>query len=172
MSSSPSHLVIGLALMVGLGACVPTTSTSTNGTAPLAAPAKTEGVYLATADNGFTVPAVPPEKVPDEFERQVVEYETGEAPGTIIINPATKHLYFVLGKGKAIRYGIAVGNPATLVVLQAEDAFEAIRLRAARLFVLRNGRVIAHSPRRSSRLHLAGRPESIALNFSPGSLRG
>jgi len=69
-------------------------------------------------------------------------------------------------------YGVAVGNPANLVVLQADNPFEAIRLRAARLFVIRNGRVIAQSPCRSSHLHLPGRPESISLNFSPGNLRG
>lgn len=108
MSASSSHLLLGLAFVIGVAGCVPTTSTSGNGAAAPAA--KTEGVYLATADNGITVPAVPPEKIPDEFERQVVEYETGEQPGTIVINPASKHLYFVLGKGKAIRYGIAVGK--------------------------------------------------------------
>lgn len=110
MTSLPLRLLVGSAVLASLAACVPTTTTSTSGNAALAAPAKTEGIYLASSDNGFNVPAIPTEKVPDEFERQVVEFETTEAPGTIIINPAVKHLYFVLGKGKAIRYGIAVGK--------------------------------------------------------------
>jgi hypothetical protein len=40
----------------------------------------------------------------------VVDYETDQAPGTIIINPKTKLLYYIIGKNKAIRYGIAVGK--------------------------------------------------------------
>jgi lipoprotein-anchoring transpeptidase ErfK/SrfK len=111
MIGFPLRALCGTALMVGLAACVPTTTTSTSGSnRALAAPAKTEGIYLATSDSGFAVPAVPAEKVPDEFERQVVDFDTAEVPGTIIINPADKHLFFVLGKGRAIRYGIAVGK--------------------------------------------------------------
>jgi lipoprotein-anchoring transpeptidase ErfK/SrfK len=107
----PLRALCGTALMAGLAACVPTTTTSTSGsTRALAAPAKIEGIYLASSDNGFAVPAVPTEKVPDEFERQVVDFDTAEVPGTIIINPSDKHLFLVLGKGKAIRYGIAVGK--------------------------------------------------------------
>lgn len=104
--------ICALSLSASLGACVPTTTASTSGSAALRAPAKAdaEAMYLASSDNGFAIPAVPAEKVPDEFERQVVDFDTAEVPGTIIINPADKHLYFVLGKGKAIRYGIAVGK--------------------------------------------------------------
>lgn len=102
-------LVLALSL-AGLAACVPTTTTSTKQASALKADVPTEDIYLATADNGFKVPAVPVEKVPDQFERQVVDYQTEEVPGTIIINPAEKHLYFVTGRGKAIRYGIAVGK--------------------------------------------------------------
>jgi lipoprotein-anchoring transpeptidase ErfK/SrfK len=44
------------------------------------------------------------------FRRQVVDYRTHEAPGTIIIDTSNTYLYFVLGNGKAIRYGIGVGR--------------------------------------------------------------
>jgi lipoprotein-anchoring transpeptidase ErfK/SrfK len=44
------------------------------------------------------------------FKRQVVEYRTNEAPGTIIIDTANTYLYLVLGNGKAMRYGIGVGR--------------------------------------------------------------
>jgi lipoprotein-anchoring transpeptidase ErfK/SrfK len=47
---------------------------------------------------------------PVNFRRQVVDYRTHEAPGTIIIDTLNTHLYFVLGNGKAIRYGIGVGR--------------------------------------------------------------
>ena len=53
-------------------------------------------------------------------------------------------------------YGIAPGCRADLVVLQAADPFEAIRLKAARLFVLRAGQVIARSAVRETQLSLPG----------------
>jgi hypothetical protein len=39
-----------------------------------------------------------------------VAYETDQPVGTIIINPSTRLLYYVVGKNKAIRYGISVGR--------------------------------------------------------------
>ena len=44
------------------------------------------------------------------LQRQVVGYATNEAPGTIVIDTPNTYLYFVLGNGKAIRYGIGVGR--------------------------------------------------------------
>lgn len=64
-------------------------------------------------------------------------------------------------------YGIAPGCRADLVVLQAADAFEAIRLKAARLFVLRGGKVIARSAPRESQLTLPGaEARAMTLEFS------
>jgi hypothetical protein len=48
--------------------------------------------------------------VPQQFQRQTVAYETDQPVGTIIIDPASKHLFLVTGKNKAIRYGISVGK--------------------------------------------------------------
>src|SRR5712675_75164 len=45
-----------------------------------------------------------------EFRKQVVYYRSNEAPGTIIIATAERHLYLVQGNGRAIRYGIGVGR--------------------------------------------------------------
>ncbi len=47
---------------------------------------------------------------PARLRRQVVAYPTHEAPGTIVIDTANTYLYFVLGGGRAIRYGIGVGR--------------------------------------------------------------
>jgi cytosine deaminase len=55
-------------------------------------------------------------------------------------------------------YGIAVGNKADLVLLQARDTVEAIRLRATRLLVIRSGKVIARTPAATATLSLVGRP--------------
>jgi cytosine deaminase len=50
-------------------------------------------------------------------------------------------------------YGIAPGCHADLVILQAEDAIEAIRLQAERLFVIRRGKVLAQTPTREATVH-------------------
>jgi len=41
--------------------------------------------------------------------REVVDYPSTHIPGTIIVSTSQRRLYYVLGAGKAIRYGIAVG---------------------------------------------------------------
>jgi len=61
-------------------------------------------------------------------------------------------------------YGVAPGCHADLVVLQAADPFEAIRLKANRLFVLRRGRVVARNAERIAQLDLPGRPAQVAAN--------
>jgi lipoprotein-anchoring transpeptidase ErfK/SrfK len=45
-----------------------------------------------------------------EWQKQVVLYRTTEAPGTIIISSAERHLYLIQAGGRAIRYGIGVGR--------------------------------------------------------------
>ena len=65
-------------------------------------------------------------------------------------------------------YGLAVGNPASLVVLDAADPVEAVRLRPARLAVVSKGRVIARSPRGDATLSLPGRPGSVRRRHRAG----
>lgn len=45
-----------------------------------------------------------------DLQRQVVGYPTTLAAGTVVIDTANTHLYYVLGDGMAIRYGIGVGR--------------------------------------------------------------
>jgi len=49
-------------------------------------------------------------ELPARLRRQVVNYPTREAPGTIIIDTPNTYLYYVLGNGQAMRYGIGVGR--------------------------------------------------------------
>ena len=65
-------------------------------------------------------------------------------------------------------YGLAPGSHADLVILQAEDAFEAIRLSAERLFVIRRGKILAEAPPRHSRLHLPHGP--LPIDFTRAGL--
>ena len=46
----------------------------------------------------------------NDFRRQVVDYRTSEAPGTIIVDTPNTYLYLVMPGGKAMRYGIGVGR--------------------------------------------------------------
>jgi lipoprotein-anchoring transpeptidase ErfK/SrfK len=63
---------------------------------PVAAPA-----YASPTDDGAQR---------SEFRRQVVDYRTSEAPGTIIVDTPNTYLYLVMPGGKAMRYGIGVGR--------------------------------------------------------------
>jgi len=49
-------------------------------------------------------------EMPAHLRRQTVSYSGQEAPGTIIVDTPNTYLYYVLGGGKAIRYGIGVGR--------------------------------------------------------------
>jgi cytosine deaminase len=57
--------------------------------------------------------------------------------------------------------GLEVGKRASLVVLDAGNPIEAVRLRAERLCVVSRGKVVAERPKRPARLALPGRPDSV-----------
>jgi lipoprotein-anchoring transpeptidase ErfK/SrfK len=48
--------------------------------------------------------------LPERLRRTIVSLDTREAPGTIIIDTGNTALYYVLGQGRAIRYGVGVGR--------------------------------------------------------------
>jgi len=64
-------------------------------------------------------------------------------------------------------YGLAPGCHADIIILQAGDLWEALRLKPARLFVIRRGTVIAETPPVISRLDLAGSTVEVDFKF-PG----
>jgi lipoprotein-anchoring transpeptidase ErfK/SrfK len=49
-------------------------------------------------------------EVPYRFRRREVDFETAEAPGTIVVDTQKRFLYHVLGNGRAMRYGVGVGD--------------------------------------------------------------
>jgi lipoprotein-anchoring transpeptidase ErfK/SrfK len=49
-------------------------------------------------------------ELPENFRRQLVDYQSAEPAGTLIIDTPHTYLYLVMGNGKAIRYGIGVGR--------------------------------------------------------------
>jgi cytosine/creatinine deaminase len=58
-------------------------------------------------------------------------------------------------------YGLEVGCRADFVLLQARSPIDAIRLRAARLLVVRGGKILARGPERTVALQLPGRPATV-----------
>lgn len=58
-------------------------------------------------------------------------------------------------------YGLREGAVASLVVLDAGDPIEAVRLRPDRLVVVSKGKVVSQKSRNDSRLSLPGRPQAI-----------
>lgn len=86
-------------------------ATTVAGCSVIGAPSQMfSNAYSARSDSGYTLPAIPVSKIPKEYRRQTVSYDTKEAPGTIIVDTRSKHLYLVQPGGKAIRYGIGVGR--------------------------------------------------------------
>lgn len=66
--------------------------------------------YKAETDAGYQLPSIPIYKVPQRYHRQIIRYESDQKPGTIIVDPKEKFLYFILDDNKAVRYGIGVGR--------------------------------------------------------------
>lgn len=64
------------------------------------------------ADDSVSAPATQDEdsQLPDRFRRTIVNLDTREPAGTIIIDTGNTYLYYVLGSGRAMRYGVGVGR--------------------------------------------------------------
>jgi lipoprotein-anchoring transpeptidase ErfK/SrfK len=67
-------------------------------------------VYMAYPGERFPVPAIDYERIEPRYLRQTVEFRRGEAPGSIVVDPGSYHLYFVESPGVATRYGVGVGR--------------------------------------------------------------
>jgi lipoprotein-anchoring transpeptidase ErfK/SrfK len=74
--------------------------------------------YASTPQSAFPSGSVMPADegngsvsvVPERLRRAVVAFDTREAPGTVIIDTGNTALYYVLGQGRAVRYGVGVGR--------------------------------------------------------------
>ena len=66
--------------------------------------------YAAVSTEPFAIAGVPADELRGEYVRQVVRYDTGEQPGTVVIDPRNRFLYLVMEGGKALRYGVGVGK--------------------------------------------------------------
>jgi len=71
--------------------------------------------YAPAQPNSFPSDYVTPDQgargaIPERLRRAVVAFDSREAPGTIVIDTPNTTLYYVLGGGRAIRYGVGVGR--------------------------------------------------------------
>lgn len=62
-----------------------------------------DDIMVAPEDGGGSV-------LPERLRRTIVSLDSREAPGTVIIDTGNTALYYVLGQGRAIRYGVGVGR--------------------------------------------------------------
>jgi lipoprotein-anchoring transpeptidase ErfK/SrfK len=68
--------------------------------------------FTARDKKYLTNPPYAQAAIPAAYQRAVVDYHRTEAPGSIVVDSDNKYLYYVLPHGKAIRYGITVGEEA------------------------------------------------------------
>ncbi|MGL4199461.1 MAG: L,D-transpeptidase [Allorhizobium sp.] len=92
-----------------LAACSQTTGVPRQPASPPVNPAL-QAMYGAVQDGGETIPAVDVAKIDPRNVRQVVNYRTSYAPGTIVVDPYARFLYLVMEDEKAMRYGVGVAK--------------------------------------------------------------
>lgn len=71
---------------------------------------ESEWVTGIIPDTPFNIDIVNIRKIPPAFRRQDVNYGGPEAPGTLVVDAAERFIYYVQDRGRAVRYGIAVGR--------------------------------------------------------------
>jgi lipoprotein-anchoring transpeptidase ErfK/SrfK len=91
--------LLPLAFLAALSACAAPAPTAT-----------TVPGYEAVQDGEFLIPAVDPRYLDELSVRNFVAYTGPEAPGTIVVDPYARRLYYVIGPNLAKRYAIAVGR--------------------------------------------------------------
>ncbi len=67
-------------------------------------------MYAALPNERFPIPAMRIDRLDPRYYRQVVSDPTGERPGTVVVDTPNRYLYWVMGGGRAIRYGVGIGR--------------------------------------------------------------
>ena len=105
----PLRALAVLMLVGGLAACAKAPVETVAPAAPAPDPA-TVARYGTMEDQGYTIDPVNPGYLLGANARTMVYYNGPEEPGTIVVDPYARRLYYVLDGGVALRYGIAVGR--------------------------------------------------------------
>jgi lipoprotein-anchoring transpeptidase ErfK/SrfK len=129
-----------------------------------------------------------PFELAPNLRRQLVAYPANVTPGTVIIDTANTYLYYVLGDGRAIRYGIGVGRQGFTwsgverVTRKAEwpDWFPPAEMIARQPYLARFtaggegnplGARAIYLGNTVYRIHGTNSPETIGTNVSSGCIR-
>ena len=151
--------------------------------------------YAALPEEEFPLRRVPVDKINPELRRQEVDYPSAYAAGTVVVDTPARRAYFILGNGRAIRYGVGVGREGlalsgnayvgrkaewptwtpTLNMQRREERYRKlaggmpggpnIPLGARAIYLYRNGNDTHF------RIHGTNQPESIGLAMSSGCIR-
>ena len=151
--------------------------------------------YAALPEEEFPLRRVPLDKINPDLRRQVVAYPTAHAPGTVVVDTQARRAYYILGGGRAMRYGVGVGRAGlalsgnayvgrkaewpswtpTLNMQRREERYRKLAggmpggpnnpLGARAIYLYRNGNDTHF------RIHGTNQPESIGLAMSSGCIR-
>ncbi|MQB13139.1 L,D-transpeptidase [Agrobacterium sp. ICMP 6402] len=105
----PVRILTAAALVGLLSACAQTSMHSTRVQAAAVDPG-VQAMYGAVQDGDSLIPAVNIAKMDPKNVRQIVNYRTSYAPGTIVVDPHARFLYLVMENEKAMRYGVGVAK--------------------------------------------------------------
>ncbi len=72
----------------------------------------TQANWTARDKKLLSAPPYAQVSIPEPYRRHIVSYHRNEKQGTIVIDSDARYLYYVLPQGKAIRYGVTVGEEA------------------------------------------------------------
>ena len=112
----PSHRVINAIVFAAALLIVPAAFSTTAGAQALGYASTQSGFLTANTLLSARDPALTSDDgeigraLPERLHRAVVWLETRELPGTVIIDTGNTALYYVLGQGRAVRYGVGVGR--------------------------------------------------------------
>jgi lipoprotein-anchoring transpeptidase ErfK/SrfK len=99
-----TRLFAALASLALLAAC------AANPSKDLSGPDTVVPGYEGVQDGAFFIQPVESRYLDDLTKRTEVDYAGSESPGTIVVDPHARRLYYVLENGRAMRYAIAVGR--------------------------------------------------------------
>lgn len=104
-------LMVGAAsfLALGLAGCATSGTRRVTDAGPVVPPEVRQN-YAALPAERFPIPAARIEMIEPQFWRQVVPDPTGERPGTLVVDTASRYLYLVRDDGMAMRYGVGIGR--------------------------------------------------------------
>jgi lipoprotein-anchoring transpeptidase ErfK/SrfK len=116
LAACRAGLLVALSLLLAACASLPL---ATSGVTPA-----TRALYAAVDDGDFVVPAIPDRYLTPESVRREVDFWTDEPPGSIVVDPYSYFLYYVLRDNRAIRYRVGVGEAGRTFVGRASVGYK------------------------------------------------